>query len=151
MFLEVTFWIAFIFASRAIAGIYYRRRDVPYGSYRATARTRRSRADERSSQNFNQWASATEVRRLEHLRAPRARPDIAPSRVRRRARPAKTIFATSTVLMWWLRGASRRKRSKGSVVLRMRLKDALMRVRAHSWEHLELLHDPRILNQAEGI
>jgi hypothetical protein len=36
---EVTFWIAFVLASRAIAKIYYRRRDVLYGPYRATAPT----------------------------------------------------------------------------------------------------------------
>jgi hypothetical protein len=35
MIFEVTFWIAFILASRAIAKIYYRRRDVLYGPYRA--------------------------------------------------------------------------------------------------------------------
>jgi len=59
MIFEVTFWIAFILASRAIAKIYYRRRDVLYGPYRATTRCRRSKADEWSRQNFNQWDSAT--------------------------------------------------------------------------------------------
>jgi hypothetical protein len=83
MIFEVTFWIAFILASRAIAKIYYRRRDVLYGPYRATTRCRRSKADEWSRQNFNQWDSATGGRRLEHLRAP-VRPDITPGRVRRR-------------------------------------------------------------------
>jgi hypothetical protein len=66
MIFEVTFCIVFILTSRAIAKIYYRRRDVLYGPYRATVRCRRSKADE-----------------LEHLRAP-VRPDITPSRVRRR-------------------------------------------------------------------
>jgi hypothetical protein len=33
MFFEVTFWIAVIAASRRIAKIYERRRDVLYGSY----------------------------------------------------------------------------------------------------------------------
>jgi hypothetical protein len=36
MILEVTFWIAFIAASRMIAKIYNRRRDVLYGPYRDT-------------------------------------------------------------------------------------------------------------------
>ena len=34
MIFEVTFWIAFIAASRMIAKIYDRRRDVLYGPYR---------------------------------------------------------------------------------------------------------------------
>jgi hypothetical protein len=93
MIFEVTFWIAFIFASRAISKIYYRRRDVLYGPYRATTPCRRSKADEWGRQNFNQWASATGGRRLEHLRAP-VRPDITPGRVRRRAsRPARELSA----------------------------------------------------------
>ncbi len=77
MIFEVMFCIAFILASRAIAKIYYRRRDVLYGPYRATTRCRRSKADEWSRQNLNQWDSATGGRRLEHLRAP-VRPDITP-------------------------------------------------------------------------
>jgi len=59
MIFEVTFCIVVILASRAIAKIYYRRRDVLYGPYRATTRCRRSKADEWSRQNFNQWDSAT--------------------------------------------------------------------------------------------
>jgi hypothetical protein len=43
MIFEVTFWIAFILASRAIAKIYYRRRDVLFGPYRATTCFRRPR------------------------------------------------------------------------------------------------------------
>jgi hypothetical protein len=59
MIFEVTFWIAFILASQAIAKIYYRRRDVLYGPYGASTRCRRSKPDEWSRQNFNQWDSAT--------------------------------------------------------------------------------------------
>jgi hypothetical protein len=33
MIFEVTFWIAFILASQAIAKIYYRRRDVPIAPF----------------------------------------------------------------------------------------------------------------------
>jgi hypothetical protein len=55
MILELTFWIAFIFASQVIAKIYYRRRDVLHGPYRATRRGRGSKPDERSRQKFNQW------------------------------------------------------------------------------------------------
>jgi hypothetical protein len=58
MIFEVTFWIAFILLSRAIAKIYYRRRDVLYGPYRATTRCRRSKADEWSRQKFNRWDAA---------------------------------------------------------------------------------------------
>ena len=54
MIFEVTFCIVVILASRAIAKIYYRRRDVLYPT-----RCRRSKADEWSRQNFNQWDSAT--------------------------------------------------------------------------------------------
>jgi hypothetical protein len=36
MIFEVTFWIVFIAASRMIANIYDRRRDVLYGPYRDT-------------------------------------------------------------------------------------------------------------------
>jgi hypothetical protein len=70
MIFEVTLCIVFILASRSIAKIYCRRRDVLYGPYRATTRCRRSKADEWSRQNFNQWDSATGGQRLEHLRAP---------------------------------------------------------------------------------
>jgi hypothetical protein len=83
MIFEVTVCIVVILASRAIAKIYYRRRDVLYGPYRATTRFRRFKADEWSRQNFNQWDSATGGQSLEHLRAP-VRPDITPGRVRRR-------------------------------------------------------------------
>ena len=47
MIFEVTFWIAFILASRAIAKIYYRRRDVLYGPHRS----RRSKAGDGGRQN----------------------------------------------------------------------------------------------------
>ena len=77
MIFEVTFCIAFILASQAIAKIYHRRRDGLHGPYRATRCGRRSKPDEWSRQNFNQWDSATGGRRLEHLRAP-VRPDITP-------------------------------------------------------------------------
>jgi hypothetical protein len=83
MIFEVMFCIAFILATRVIANIYYRRRDVLYGPYRATTRCRKSKVDEGSRQNFNQCDTATGGRRLEHLRAP-VRPDITPGRVRRR-------------------------------------------------------------------
>src|ERR1700730_8410706 len=59
MIFEVTVCIVVILASRAIAKSYYRRRDVLYGPYRATTRCRRSKADEWSRQNFNQWDSFT--------------------------------------------------------------------------------------------
>jgi hypothetical protein len=39
MILELTFWIAFIFASQVIAKIYYRRRDVLHGPYRDQTRS----------------------------------------------------------------------------------------------------------------
>jgi hypothetical protein len=77
MIFEVTFWIVFILVSQAVAKIYYRRRDVIYGPYRATARGRRSNGDEWSHQNFKQRDSAIRGLRLEHLRT-RVRPDITP-------------------------------------------------------------------------
>jgi hypothetical protein len=47
MILEVIFWIAFIAVSQAIAGIYYRRRDLRYGPHRS----RRSKAGNWGRQN----------------------------------------------------------------------------------------------------
>jgi hypothetical protein len=76
MIFEVTFWIAFIFASQVIAKIYYRRRDLLHGPYRATRRGRGSKPDEWTRQKFNQWDCARGWR-LGHLRAP-IRPDITP-------------------------------------------------------------------------
>ena len=84
MIFEVTFWIAFIAASRMIGKIYDRRRDVLYGPHRVATRCRSSRADEGSRKNFNQWDSANGRRGLEHKRSP-LRPDIVPRRVRRLA------------------------------------------------------------------
>lgn len=77
MLFEVTFWIAFIAASRTIAKIYYRRRDVLYGPYCATTRYSKSKADW-ARQNFK-----IARRGLEHMRAP-VRPDIALGQVRSR-------------------------------------------------------------------
>jgi hypothetical protein len=58
MILEVTFWIAFIAGSRAIAKLFSRRSDVLYGSYCEATRRRRSRPT-RDRQVFNQWDSAS--------------------------------------------------------------------------------------------
>ena len=58
MILEVTFWIAFIAVSRAIAKLFSRRSDVLYGSYCEATRRRRSRPT-RDRQVFNQWDSAS--------------------------------------------------------------------------------------------
>ena len=58
MILEVTFWIAFIAVSRAIAKLFSRRSDVLYGSYCEATRRRRSRPT-RDRQVFKQWGSAS--------------------------------------------------------------------------------------------
>jgi hypothetical protein len=80
MIFEVTFWIALILASRAIAKIYYRRRDVLYGPYRATTRFRRPTTGVvKNSIN----GIPRPVAGIEHLRAP-VRPDVTLGRVRRR-------------------------------------------------------------------
>jgi hypothetical protein len=85
MLFEVTFWIAFISASRTIAKIYYRRRDVLYGPYCATIRARRSRTADWSGQTIKQWDSTNGRQRLEPMRAT-VRPDTSSDRVQRRAR-----------------------------------------------------------------
>jgi hypothetical protein len=70
MIFEVTFCVVFILASRAIANIYYRRRDVLYGPYRAQTRGRRSKAHEWNHQNLKLRDSGTGGRRLEVFSCP---------------------------------------------------------------------------------
>jgi hypothetical protein len=59
MILEVTFWIAFIAVSRAIAKLFSRRCDVLYGSYCDATRRRRSKPSWDRAPKFNQWDSAS--------------------------------------------------------------------------------------------
>jgi hypothetical protein len=90
MILELTFWIAFIFVSQVIAKIYYRRRDVLHGPYRATRRGRGSKPDERSRQKFNHGISqGAEARAFAspHQTRHYASRDYFPAKTQRRALP----------------------------------------------------------------